>query len=365
MPVQEELFAAGRGRGRGNAGTVMDAYWWFAADRHAMWLARVGGSESPPDDPVLRTFRFTNAYRVCDRVSQYLVREVQYRHDQSPSEVVLRTLLFKLFNKIETWELICSAGVPSASTFDPAAMSALLGDAQRSGQAVYSAAYIMPPIALCPSPKHRGHLGLVARMLDDDLTEAARRADGLAGLYRLLRRYPGIGPFLAFQLAIDLNYSSAAKFDEAEFVVAGPGALDGISKCLPGTAPSRAELVIHEVCDRQEEEFSRRGIEFPGLFGRRLQPIDCQNLFCEISKYSRVAFPGVAGSAGRTRIKQRYIPAGPLPPPFFPPKWRLSPPLLAAPGHGCGSARHGGARRIAPTAGPAERHDRPVAEALI
>ncbi len=338
----------------------MDAYWQFAADRHAMWLARVDGSESPPDDPILRTYRFTNAYRVCDRVSQYLVREVQHRHDQSPSEVVLRTLLFKLFNKIETWELICSAGVPSVSTFDPAALSALLGDAQRRGQAVYSAAYIVPPVALCPSPKHRGHLALIARMLDDDLADRARRAGGLADLYRLLRCYPGIGPFLAFQLAIDLNYSSAVDFDEAEYVVAGPGALDGISKCLPGTPPSQAQRVIHEVCDRQEEEFAKRGIEFPGLFGRRLQPIDCQNLFCEISKYSRVAFPGVAGSAGRTRIKQRYVPAGALPRPFFPPKWQLQ-----APGEGSGFDGQGDARRTAPTARPAERSYLPVTALLF
>lgn len=302
----------------------MDAYWHFAAKRHALWLARVDGRDAQSPDPVLQAFRFTNAFRACDRVSQYLIREVQYRHDQSPAEVVLRTLLFKLFNKVETWELLCSEGVPSAADFDPQALSALLAEAQRQGKTVYSAAYIIPPVSLCPSPKHAGHLALLGKMLEDDLPDRARRADGLEGLYWLLRSYPGIGPFLAFQLAIDLNYSKAVDFDEGEFVVAGPGALDGISKCLPGAHKSEAARLIHDLCDRQDEEFALRGIDFPGLFGRRLQPIDCQNLFCEISKYSRVAFPDVPGSAGRTRIKQRYAPAGPLPQPFFPPKWGLA-----------------------------------------
>ena len=60
--------------------------------------------------------------------------------------------------------------------------------------------------------------------------------------------------------------------------------------------------------DRQDAEFKRLGLEFPGLFGRRLQPIDCQNLFCEISKYARVAHPDIVGIANRTRIKQSYRP---------------------------------------------------------
>jgi hypothetical protein len=306
----------------------MDAYWRFAASRHDLYLRRIAGlPPGPSPDPVLSRYRFTNAFRVCDRVSQYLVREVQYAHDQSAEEVVFRTVLFKLFNKVDTWELLCDGlGVPSARSFDPAAAAALLTEEQRQGRAIYSAAYIVPPVSICPTPKHRGHLELVAQMLDGGLAERARGADGLRGLYRLLTGFPGIGPFLAFQLAIDLNYSSAVDFDEAECVVAGPGALDGISKCAPGTQPRDAERFIVDVCARQEDEFARLGLAFPGLFGRRLQPIDCQNLFCEISKYSRVAFPDVAGVAGRTRIKQRYTASGPLPAPFFPPKWGLEVP---------------------------------------
>jgi hypothetical protein len=76
--------------------------------------------------------------------------------------------------------------------------------------------------------------------------------------------------------------------------------------------------------DRQEKEFARLGLRFPGLFGRPLQPIDCQNVFCEISKYARVAHPEIAGVANRTRIKQIYRPhQSPLPAPRFPSRWGL------------------------------------------
>jgi hypothetical protein len=138
----------------------------------------------------------------------------------------------------------------------------------------------------------------------------------------LLASYPGLGPFLAFQYAIDLNYAGFLTHTEGDFVVAGPGAADGIAKCFSDTGGRNAEEVIHWVCERQEEAFRSAGIKFQTLFGRRLQPIDCQNLFCEISKYARVAHPDIKGLTGRTRIKQLYRQAvQPLPALMFPPRW--------------------------------------------
>jgi alpha-glutamyl/putrescinyl thymine pyrophosphorylase clade 1 len=76
--------------------------------------------------------------------------------------------------------------------------------------------------------------------------------------------------------------------------------------------------------ENQEKHFSDQGISFPSLWGRRLQLIDCQNVFCEISKYARVAFPQYPGVAGRTRIKQKFQPAAALPKPWYPPKWNIN-----------------------------------------
>ena len=84
------------------------------------------------------------------------------------------------------------------------------------------------------------------------------------------------------------------------------------------------EQVIYWICDQQEKAFADRGIDFQMLFGRKLQPIDCQNLLCEISKYARVSHPSIPGISGRTRIKQSYrARTTPLAAPMFPPKWGL------------------------------------------
>jgi hypothetical protein len=235
-------------------------------------------------------------------------------------------MLFKIFNRIDTWEAFEERlGPIEWDRVDPGALDRTLEELRMRGRKIYSAAYIMPSPAMGHTRKHSNHIALLLRMMENRVPERVWQAPSLRAVYELMLRYPGIGPFLAFQYTIDLNYSSLLDFDEAEFVVAGPGALDGISKCFADARGLSAEDIIYWMTDRQDAEFERLRLAFPGLYGRPLQPIDCQNVFCEISKYARVAHPDVAGVADRTRIKQTYRPSNlPPPAPQFPARWRLS-----------------------------------------
>lgn len=308
---------------------VFETYWRFAAERQAIYFRRLAGQPGPwTTDPILSTYRFTNAYRAADRVSQFLIQEVQYRDDRpsTPDELFFRTLLFKIFNRIETWTALERAlGPLSYRHTDLNAIVDVLDNGMARGQRIYSAAYIMPAPTFGHRRKHANHLAMLKSMMDDRLPSTLRQAPSLRIVYELLRRYSGIGRFLAFQYAIDLNYSELLDHDEASFVVAGPGALDGIAKCFTSTGRYSPEDVINDVCEQQEGAFAKIGLPFQTLFGRRLQPIDCQNLFCEISKYARVAHPEAAGLSGRTRIKQVYRRHDDhLPQPIFPPRWGLN-----------------------------------------
>ncbi len=300
-----------------------------------MYHRRLANEPEPwTADPILRAYRFTNTYRVADRVSQYLIREVQYHpsRSQEPREIFFRTILFKLFNKIETWEALERAhGTLEWRTVDLDALDETLTRRMAQGFRNYSAAYIMPSPSLGLALKHSNHLRLLAQMMRDHIPDRVRQAQNLETVYSVLRERPGLGAFLAFQYAIDLNYSEMLDFEEADFVVAGPGALDGISKCFRSLNGKNPEQIIRWMTDRQEVEMRARGISFQGLFGRPLQPIDCQNLFCEISKYARVAHPEYSGVAKRTRIKQSYRPLEcQLSLPFFPPRWGLTVPKMAS-----------------------------------
>jgi alpha-glutamyl/putrescinyl thymine pyrophosphorylase clade 1 len=305
---------------------VFETYWRFAAARQQVYQARVRGSPPPwTADPILALYRFTNCYRAADRVSQYLIKEVIYRGDQDPVELLFRIVLFRFFNRISTWQLLTSAlGEPTWATFRIDRYDQVLTDAAARSQRIYSAAYVIPSPRLRALSKHTNHLLLLQQMMRSGLRKRIQTSASMADAFQVLRSYPGLGDFLAYQLIIDINYSTLINFDEMDFVVPGPGAKDGIYKCFgPGSRGFEAEIIRY-MSDAQEAHLARLGLNFPGLKGRRLQLIDCQNLFCEVDKYARLAHPEITGYSGRTRLKQRYLPTDQAVTSWFPPKWGIN-----------------------------------------
>jgi hypothetical protein len=306
---------------------VFDTYWRFASERQAIYEARLGEQRAPwTADPILTSFRFTNCYRASDRVSQFLIQRVAYHGDQSADETTFRVLLFKFFNRISTWELLENElGELRWNDFDLDHLDQILSDAFDHGQRLYSAAYVIPPPRFGARRKHTNHLRLLRSMMEDDLPARLQDSPSMRHAFDLLRSYPTMGDFLAFQMLIDLNYSTLLDFDEMDYVVAGPGARDGIRKCFGAEARGVEHDVIRYMADAQHEHFARLGLDFAGLNGRPLQLIDCQNLFCEVDKYARVAHPEVNGLSGRSRIKQKFAPVKDRLTAWFPPKWGINP----------------------------------------
>lgn len=314
--------------------SVYNTFWRFAAERQRVFFERLRRG-SPPwtQNKVLRAHKFTNAYRASDRVSQYLIRSIIYRPDLSdePAEVVFRILLFKLFNRVETWELLeQELGTLTYSDYSFRRYDRVLSAAMERGDRIYSGAYIMPSgRSFGHHRKHRNHLMLLGRMMADGLPAKLAESTSMENAFTAVRRYPSIGNFLALQYITDVNYSHVTDFTEMDFVVAGPGAVDGIRKCFADTGGMSNADVIRVVAERQEVEFERLGLRFLSLWGRRLQLIDCQNLFCEVDKYARVAHPDATGKSGRKRIKQRFRP-NPTPIQYwYPPKWGINTAALA------------------------------------
>ena len=315
---------------------VFRSYWFLAAERQAMFFRRVSGEPAPwTDDPVLADHRFTNAYRASDRVSQYLLQHVIYDRGRDVHDTVLRVLLFKIFNRIDTWEhLVARVGEPEVSTFDREAYARVLDARLDAGERLYSAAYIMPSPKFGYPRKHQNHLALLDGILQDGAILRLGRASSLKDLYLELLTIPSFGRFLAFQYAIDLNYSPHFDFDEMEFVVAGPGAIRGIAKCFEDTGGLEPQQVVACMAAAAEKHLNDQPTPFRDLDGRPLQLIDCQNLFCEVDKYARVQHPE-RSNCGPSRIKQKFTPDARPMALGYPPKWglRWSAPAPSTVGH--------------------------------
>ena len=317
---------------RPTASVVFDTYWRFAAERQFVFNKRIRGESGPwTNDPVLQTYKFTNAYRASDRVSQYLIKDVIYAGDYSAEDTIFRILLFKIFNKIETWELLQN-GIGEEITlhnFSVSGFSRLLEAAKAHKGTIYSAAYIMPSGATAKGvksgSKHQFHLELLKSLDKSGFYRSLSHVKSMKEGFEFLLSLPSIGSFLAYQYITDLNYSEHFDFSEQEFVVPGPGARDGIRKCFEDYGDFSETDIIKMMSDEQNEHFSRLGLSFQSLWGRPLQLIDCQNLFCEVDKYARVKHPKISGRTGRTRIKQKFLPkTTSLSLPWYPPKWGIN-----------------------------------------
>lgn len=309
---------------------VYDSYWRFAALRQEVFFNRLEGCTYPwTSDAILNKYKFTNVYRAADRVSQYLIRDVIYNDalPDTPLEVFFRVMLFKLFNKIETWELLTSkVGQITFEDYNFKRYEKVLSTAMASGKRIYSAAYIMPSAksSFGYERKHGNHLKLIEAMIRQETYKRMADASTMQQAFEILKTFPSLGDFLAYQFLIDINYSMVTNFSESEFVVPGPGAKGGISKCFANTAGLSEVEIIKMMADRQEIEFDRLGLPFRNLWGRRLQLIDCQNVFCEVDKYARVKHPNIKGSSQRTKIKQMFkINSKPICY-WFPPKWGIN-----------------------------------------
>ena len=141
-------------------------------------------------------------------------------------DMIFRILLFKLFNKESTWELLLNNFKDiTLENFDTKKYSEVLEDAISNGKKIYNDAYIS-----CANKvfgydrKHDNHLALLNKIFNVDkshlkIINAKTMEEG----FNIIKSYPLIGNFMAYQLVTDINYSDVVDWKEDEFTIAGPG----------------------------------------------------------------------------------------------------------------------------------------------
>ena len=295
---------------------VYDLYWYFACERqNIFWKKRNGESAPWTEDPILQEYKFCNSYRVNDRVSQYLLKNVIYNgKNYSDEDMLFRILLFKLFNKESTWELLLNNFEDiTLKTFNMNNYSKVLENAISNDIKIYNDAYIS-----CANKA----FGYDKMFNEDKLQNKIVKCKTMEEAFNIIKSYPLIGNFMAYQLVTDINYSEVVDWKEDEFTVAGPGSLRGIKKCFIDKGKMTNENIIKYMYKHQDEEFKRLNLNFKRIGNRPLQLIDCQNIFCELDKYCRQALPDL--KSNRTKIKKKYVPKQNKIDYFYPPKWEIN-----------------------------------------
>jgi len=306
---------------------------WIAKRQSIFWK-RVHGEDPPwTKDSILSQYKFTNVYRVLDRSTQFMLKNVIYDSSWNEEDIIFRVMLYKFFNLPNTWmQLIEDLDDDiSVDTFDKEEYKEILDIMTNYGGAIYSNAYMMTGAKSYGSDiKHHNHMEMFDMFFKSGkipFVKEIMKSKSLDQLYKNLLRAKYVGPFLAMQLATDLNYSPLFDFDQDSFVIAGPGAVRGLQKLYEEIPKgTKYEDLLEDVMHDFDSHYNRvQFIPLKADNGNTILPsiMDIQNCMCEFDKYMRVFAPHVvtSGVNARQRIKNTFKPTGKIEEPFLPPKW--------------------------------------------
>ena len=182
---------------------ILDTFFAFVSERYKIHCRRLAGIPQSEwtKDPILQQYPFTNVFRVFDRVTQYILQEVVQKGDQSLREQCFRIMLFRSFNKVETWEYLAEMfGALTWRNFDLIAIERALLDRQQVA-ALYNPAYIIPPSKLGASANASNHLRLIQLMMEEGLPKQLQKLEHLKDAHGRIMLFPGMGEFMALQYA--------------------------------------------------------------------------------------------------------------------------------------------------------------------
>ena len=294
----------------------------FIHRRYIIHLRKDVLKKDPPwiNDPVLREYRFTNVRREHDRETRWLIKHITSNPDVSYSDKLLNVILFRLFNKHETSELI-EMPIHFGEDWDPEEYRHLFTDALKDDphRIFFTGAFITGgtkralkwylPKDMPANSMEMRVMYFMRYLYESSLLQDISKAKDQEQVFLTLSSVMGIGPFLGYQMFVDMTYIAEFPFSENEFVVAGPGCRNGLNYLFKDKDGMSYEECIFWVRDNIEREFEEQlglSLNPHRLFwdlpeeDRCLNVMSLENCFCELSKYIRAST-----NTGRPRKKYK------------------------------------------------------------
>lgn len=278
----------------------LERFFATARERYHILLRRRAGNKPPwTGDPIFQDFRFCNVFREDDRTTAWFRERIRGPLAEDGARVLLATVAFRWFNRIETGERLLAAGaLPDWDEFR--ARAALVGVAPL----VTGAYMIKTPAGLVKFEGIAACLRPVAEQAP--VMAAAIREEGtLEAAHRFVRRWPFLGGFMAYEVVTDLRHT--ALLDHAPDIDSwchlGPGATRGLGRVAfedpkhwnQGTAAHQEQMLE---AARDILRCSRMAVHWPREWPR-WEMREVEHWACEYDKYERTRL-------GEGAPKQRY-----------------------------------------------------------
>jgi len=293
----------------------------FIVERHRVYLKRASGLPKPwTTDPVLRTSRFTNVYREIDKVTVWIWDNVIRPNLNNPNLPVLVGLA-RTINKPETIQMLIDEGVWPEQKLASRKFYKTLTRYQMDGNTIVTGAYIVNS----QFPKdYEGELRLKSAYIADitaavlwdnkELLAESGRKGTMAGFMAAIGSLHGFGPFLSYQVAVDLSYSKnwlGSAEDVNTFTSPGPGTTKGMNWIIsgslhgkvrgPGLNPHMNRVLpkVNRLVRKMVSKKEWNGDPFTGF--AEISMSNYSNCCCETSKMVRSILDG-----GTHRMKNKY-----------------------------------------------------------
>lgn len=297
----------------------------FVTERYQIHLNKDVLKLSPPwtEDEVLRDFRFTNVRREHDRETKWVIEHITSNPELSYEDKLLNVILFRLYNKHETAELISMPFKFSETPdWNPEWYRSLFEAAEKADPHVkfFTGAFNTGGLKRAlkwylpkDDPKNSMPmrvLWFIQYLITEGIVEQVKACSRQDEVCNLLSSYMGLGKFLSYQIFVDMTYIKEFPFSENEFTVAGPGCIMGLNYLFEDRDGMSYEECLFWLRDNLGDLFTNRlGVYwnpkelFSDLpqYDRCLNVMSLENCFCELSKYIRA-------KEGTGRPRKRYRP---------------------------------------------------------
>ena len=297
----------------------------FITERYKIHIKKDVYKEAAPwtKDPVLREFRFTNVRREHDRETKWVIDNIAKNNALCYEDKLLNLILFRLFNKHETAELI---HIPirfqdfsEGRTWDPEKYRCIFERAIKEDpkRILFTGAFITGGLKRAlkqylpkEDPKNSMEMRVlwcIKALINDDVVKKIKSSKDQKEVFDVLCKYDGLGEFLSYQIFVDFTYIKEFPFSENEFVVAGPGCKKGLDCLFIDRGGMTYEECLFWLRDNIDNLFISYGFNWSPkamfrdipTYDRYMNVMSLENCFCELSKYIRA-------TEGYGRPRQKY-----------------------------------------------------------
>jgi len=283
----------------------LDRYCYWQTERESIRIKKESDVLPSPwtDDPILQEFKFCQVFREDDRTTRWFRNHIR-EPMRNEEDVLMATIIFRWFNLIETGRTLIDHDLLRKWNRKKA-----IYEITKQPKWITGAYIIKTPngmdkvtgVAECVSHIWKARESILSRLHEN----LAKGESSLEATWLILRDYPYMGPFMAYEVVTDLRHTYLLENanDIMTWANAGPGAMRGLNR-LTGRELDYSRK-SHPWCEEMQDLFEQvKKILAPSIIfrnGANYEMREIEGGLCEFDKYSRIY-----KKEGRTRSVYKH-----------------------------------------------------------